>query len=132
MMLTKRMLPELPTTPEEISENIQKIHEEVNTGLEKLIAGVLEDVLKREPAENEWSVFEIISHLLFTERFLHIQMWALASGDDSVPWNDNNVLQRAPLMALYPTTAEMVERTAAHARWHCGNGESDPAAGAEE
>ncbi len=109
MMLTKRTLPDLATTPEALAQGVRKTHADVDLALTALIRDVPEDLLKREPAEGEWSVYEILSHLLFSERYLYTWMWAMASGDDAVPWNDNNVLQRAPLLALYPTTGEMLE-----------------------
>ncbi|MEP7291955.1 MAG: SRPBCC domain-containing protein [Chloroflexota bacterium] len=108
MQLTKRTPPDFSPKVEELGEIARKIHEEVSVKLDQLIAAVPEDVLQRAPAENEWSVYDNVSHLLFTERYTHIFLWTLASGDDNVPWNDNNILQRAPLDALYPTTAEMV------------------------
>ncbi len=109
MPLTKRSLPELATTPDELAEAVRRTHVAVNEALDKLLNGVPEDALKRAPAEGEWSAYEILSHLLFSERYLTIWMWTMASGDDSMQWNDNNILQRAPLLALYATTAEMLD-----------------------
>lgn len=109
MTLTKRSLPDLATTPDALAQNVRKTHVEVDLTLTELIRGVPEDLLARPPAEGEWSVVEIMSHLLFSERYLYTWMWAMASGDDAVPWNDNNILQRVPLLALYPTAAELLE-----------------------
>lgn len=109
MTLTKRTLPDLATTPEDLAQMVRKTHVAVDLALTELIKDVPEEVLKAEPAGGEWSVYEIMSHLLFSERYLYTWMWAMASGDDAVPWNDNNILQRAPLLALYSTTHEMLE-----------------------
>lgn len=109
MTLAKRTLPNVATTPDGLAQSIRKTHAEVDLALTELIKDVPEEVLKAEPADSEWSVYEILSHLLFSERYLYTWMWAMASGDDAVPWNDNNILQRAPLLALYPTTQEMLE-----------------------
>lgn len=109
MTLTKRKLPDVATTPEALAKVVRKMHVEVDLALTELLRDVPEDLLQRAPAENEWSVYEILSHLLFSERYLYTWMWAMASGDDAVPWNDNNILQRAPLLALYPTTREMLD-----------------------
>ena len=46
--------------------------------VEAALRGVPEEVLRRKPSENKWSMMEIVAHLVFTEQFFLLRYGAMA------------------------------------------------------
>ena len=107
MTLSKRPLPDIPPTPSALAEVLRDIHAQINQEFDQMLDGVPEEALAYHPAEGEWNVREVLAHLIFSERHSHLTVWGSAGGDDAVPWPDNTILQLAPLLAAYPTAAEL-------------------------
>jgi len=67
MLLSKRPLPDIPTSPAELAAALAKIHAEVNTELDKVLEGVSETQASARPSTGEWSAKEILGHLVVGE-----------------------------------------------------------------
>lgn len=108
MTLSGRPAPEFEAVPEGLATRAEALATEVLAELETLLADVTETEANQIPAPNEWSVNENLAHIIWTERFTHMYMWGIVGGDDSIPWPDNNRTQQATLLAVYPTTADLM------------------------
>lgn len=107
MTLTKRPIPDIPA-PAELAQRWQKNHQELDAELDALFAGVTDEAAARKPAPAEWSAKEVLAHLIWTERNMHMWMWAMVAGDDSTPFPDNNPTSLIGTLAVYPTLAELI------------------------
>jgi len=72
MQLSGRPKPELPSSAKELAERTGKIYEQVNKELDVLFEGVSEERASRRPAPEEWNAKEVLAHLIYSERWLHL------------------------------------------------------------
>jgi membrane-associated protease RseP (regulator of RpoE activity) len=76
MTLSGRPIPEVPDSAKALSERIAKIYEQTNDELESLLDGVNEEEASFRPEQEEWSAKEVLAHLIFNERWLHLAITA--------------------------------------------------------
>ena len=114
--LSAFQMPEVPPTAEALVEASQAIYREFNAAVSEMIAGVTEAEAGRQPAPGEWSVKELLAHLVACERDL--QSWAaeLLNGgnnageaQDSLEYRPNVTVRLAALVARYPTLPALLE-----------------------
>ncbi|MBZ0284496.1 MAG: SRPBCC domain-containing protein [Anaerolineae bacterium] len=108
MKLSGRPAPDVPATVEGLVERLTATQRTLDSELDSLLADVTETEAAYNPAPNEWNIKEVVAHLIWTERFNQMWIWGNIGGDDSIPWPDNNRAQLEPLLAVYPTMAELV------------------------
>ncbi|GIK67184.1 MAG: hypothetical protein BroJett018_49780 [Chloroflexota bacterium] len=108
MTLSARPTPEFPRTINDLADTLEKRHAEQDALIDELLANHPEAVLGMSPAENEWSVREVLAHLLFTEHFYQVWTCHLVMRRPSPYWPMNPPAQRAGFLAAYPTTPELV------------------------
>jgi len=118
MTLSRRPLPAAPADGAALAAAVRAIHAREISALEAFLAGVVETEAGRRPAPGEWSVKEILAHILDGERATLDFIAEVLT--DSVRWNDDfdneNVALPAGLLAVAPTLADLVrEIKAAHA-----------------
>jgi len=87
MELSRRPLPEIPSTAQELAEAIRKIQIELDAGLARCFEGVSEAEALRQPAPGEWSAKETVAHFIISERETHAWIADLISGDER--WSDS-------------------------------------------
>ncbi|MGD8752328.1 MAG: SRPBCC domain-containing protein, partial [Anaerolineales bacterium] len=76
MTLSGRPIPEIPESAEDFSKRIASIYKQLDEELDAVLEGVNEEQASRRPAKEEWSAKEVIAHLIFNERWLHITITA--------------------------------------------------------
>ncbi len=115
--------PRLPATGAALAKSARGVHRRINTQITKLTRGLSEAGAARPPKKGEWSVKQLIAHLILTERDL--QSWAAqmlidgALGDDLEmrpnvnPRVDALVARLKTLAALRRELAAAQEETAA-------------------
>lgn len=103
MTLTKRPEPNVPAAPAELAERLRATHAQLNAELDAVLAGVPEAILAQPPAPGEWSVNDVLAHLIWSERFLQTLHHGVSGGDDYIAWPDNGVLHLAGILGAYPT-----------------------------
>ena len=108
MKLGSRPAPDVPATPAALAEKLRAAHEKLNAELDEVLQGVSEEEASRHPAPGEWSVKENLAHLIWAERWQQLYAWSMVFGEDNVPWQDNNPVHQAPILAQYPTLADLV------------------------
>jgi uncharacterized protein YndB with AHSA1/START domain len=67
MTLSPRPLPEIPTTVAGLAEALKHVYHQEEAELEDVLKGVTEEEASYKPAENEWSVKEVLAHLIHSE-----------------------------------------------------------------
>lgn len=112
MTLSRRPLPPTPTSGAELAAGVRAIHERDLAVLAEVLQGATEAETGRRPAEGEWSVKEILVHLLANERGAPDTIAELLT--DSSRWYDEfdneNVARNAGAIAVYGTAAELVNQ----------------------
>lgn len=108
MTLSERPKPEVPATVAEVATNFKEANTTALTGLRELLQGVPETALVQRPAPEEWSVNDVLAHLIWAEKHQQILLWAMYGGEDYVPWTGNNAVQLAGILAVYPTSGELL------------------------
>lgn len=109
MLLSKRPLPAIPATPAQLAAEVQKIHDQVNGELDKVLEGVSEAEASVRPAADEWSVKEVLCHLIIGERgtqsFIAEQLDGHARQYDS--FGGNIDAPHTALLAVHSTAKEL-------------------------
>lgn len=112
MTLSRRPLPAPPTDGPALAAAARAIHEREMAALEAFLADVAESEAGRRPAPAEWSVKEMLAHVLNSERSLPDVVAEVLT--DSGRWNDDfdneNVARNAGTLAIYPSLAELVQQ----------------------
>jgi hypothetical protein len=108
MTLSQRPVVDVPSTPAELAEKVTALNAELIGEMDALLAGLPEETLAQRPTATMWSINENIAHLIWAERWLHQWLWSSVGGVDDLAWPDNNPVQRAGILAVYPTSANLI------------------------
>ncbi len=108
MELGKRSMPELPHTVAELAARMLETYDGLAAELDKLIKNVPEHTLAAAPQPGEWSANQNLAHLIWSERFLQMDMWNIYGGGFGIDWPDNNVLQLAGILTNHPTSDDLM------------------------
>jgi uncharacterized protein YndB with AHSA1/START domain len=112
MDLSGRPLPEVPATPVAFAEAIHEHHAAVDGELEAFLEGVTEEEASFRPAPDEWTVKEILAHLIASTRGWHSFLIDMINDDE--PWYDrweshtNVPARNKAILAAYPTIPELL------------------------
>jgi len=86
MELSKRPIPEIPQSPLELSKKLSAIYLEVEDQLNQFLDDITEEEAAFKPDSDEWSVNEILAHLIQGERFYHFYVTEIVGGQER--WSD--------------------------------------------
>jgi hypothetical protein len=112
MELSGRPLPEVPATPVAFAEAIHEHHAAVDGELKAFLEGVTEEEASFRPAPDEWTVKEILAHLVASTRGWHSFLIDMINDDE--PWYDrweshtNVPARNKAILAAYPTIPELL------------------------
>lgn len=84
MELSKREIPEIPSTPAELGNRIQATQQAIDVDMDLLINGMSDDIASRRPGPKDWNTKEIIAHLLHYERYLQNRINDLVFSQEEV------------------------------------------------
>jgi uncharacterized protein YndB with AHSA1/START domain len=108
LTLGHRPAPDVPDTPADFAAQLAGIYADLDAELDAMLAGVSVDEAQFKPALEEWSILEVLAHLVTVER--GTQMAAATQITDGVldgfPYNPHAWL--AGVTTVYPTLAAMV------------------------
>jgi hypothetical protein len=68
MQLSKRPLPAIPTSGKEFADALRNLYAPFEAELDKTLAGVTEEQAAYRSAEKEWSIKDVLAHLIIGER----------------------------------------------------------------
>jgi len=120
MKLSRRPLREIPWDAGTLAEAVNKGNAEFNKMLEELLKGVTEEEASFKPTPTEWSIKEVIAHLIHSERGGQNDVADLLKGQERI-YDDNpgNVQAHVEAtIATYPTLASIL------AEYHCASQET--------
>ena len=109
--LSRRPIPEIPPTTAELAQKIAQLYSELEAELDKFFGAVSDTEASFKIGPNEWSVKEVLAHLIHSERFLQLNLAEVAGGYER--WADDfggnlNASVQATVSA-YPTLQELLE-----------------------
>lgn len=67
-------IPDLPATAQELAARVRELNAEVRAAMRSLLEGLSDEEASRRPAQNEWSIKELVAHFVLCER--DFQGWA--------------------------------------------------------
>jgi uncharacterized protein YndB with AHSA1/START domain len=111
MELSKRALPEIPTTAAGLAKRVGDLYAELGAELEKCFEGVTEAEASFKALPSDWSAKDVVCHLLAGERDGHSTIaetiWGIQRYYDS--FGDNINERHAALQAVFPTYRELLD-----------------------
>jgi uncharacterized protein YndB with AHSA1/START domain len=66
--LSGRQWPTIPDDPRDMAKSVRTIYDRIEARIDELIAGLDDEMAAVRPSAEEWSVKEILAHLILTER----------------------------------------------------------------
>jgi uncharacterized protein YndB with AHSA1/START domain len=82
--LSKRPIPASPAPPTDLAREGHEVYGEVLTKLDGVLEGVTEEEACHKASPGEWSIKEVLAHLLINERWSHFS-WALIEEGNKFP-----------------------------------------------
>jgi uncharacterized protein YndB with AHSA1/START domain len=106
--LSLRPVPEIPATPAELSQVVAQLYEQGDQVLESTLEGVSEQEASFKIAPAEWSVKEVLAHLIHTERDWQFAINKWISGEDTGYAPNLDARIRATVSA-FPTIPDLMQ-----------------------
>jgi uncharacterized protein YndB with AHSA1/START domain len=108
--LSRRQLPEIPATHNDLVTRLRELQDEVNTELDALLAEVSEEEANYRLAPDSWNAKQAVAHMIATE--FDTQAW-VASMEEGVDveniYHSNTDIRLKGIIAAYPTLKELGE-----------------------
>jgi hypothetical protein len=116
MELSKRPEPEIPLDPEALGKLVRKIYDEAINTLEQHLEEVSERVADHKASPKDWSIKEVLAHLIHTERNWAINIAEIVGGyprwaDD---WGGNIEAHIQATITAYPTVPALLDELKAN------------------
>jgi uncharacterized protein YndB with AHSA1/START domain len=109
MELSRRPVPEIPASVPAMVEIMQKRYDQIQEQLDQLLEGVSDAEAAHKPAADEWSVNEVLTHLIHGERDGHNFITSQVGGQ--ALWSDdyagNLALRTNATLAALPTVVDL-------------------------
>lgn len=109
MPLSSRPAPNIPDDPAEFAEQIQQLYTQLDAQLDELLEGVSDAEASISPAAGEWSLKEILCHLIASERGTQFGIAVQLNGQALTAFPNNPAAPTAALLAVYPTLTQLVQ-----------------------
>lgn len=111
MELSRRPLPEIPPTAVAFGKAVHAINVEADGLLDEALQGVTEKEADFKPAPDEWSINEVIAHLIHGERDNQSYINDLVYSQERVSdgYGDNLPARIAATVAAYKTNPKLIE-----------------------
>lgn len=101
-------VPQVPETQAELIQILEKSYADEYRRLQEALVNVTEEAANWKPAPEEWSIKEVLAHLIHTERDNQVGMHTLML-DEDFDWVDNTLERGVATIAAYPTIAELMD-----------------------
>jgi len=109
MELSRRPIPDIPDSIVELSIALEKKYLEIEPQLNEFLGGITEEEAGFKPSSDEWSVKEVLAHLIQGERFYQFYVAELVGSQER--WSDDYAgnLQASitAIVEIYPTLADI-------------------------
>jgi hypothetical protein len=110
MELSRRPIPQVSATAEELAEQVREKYATGLSALGKALANVSEAKAAKRARPDAWSARDVLAHLILTERHLLEDLDDLIAGYPrlSDEWGGNSDLHVRAVVATYKTTGDML------------------------
>lgn len=109
--LSQRPLPKIPSTSQALSQAVQSLYAYAHNMLEDVLQGVSESEAEFKPAREEWSIKEVIAHLIHVERDTQAYINDVVFSQERVSdgYSDNLNARVAATAHVFQTTSHLLE-----------------------
>jgi uncharacterized protein YndB with AHSA1/START domain/uncharacterized damage-inducible protein DinB len=109
--LSRRTMPDVPSTPEALGEVVSKAYVEINKDLAQILRGVSDEKGGRPPKPGEWSAKHVLAHLIAVERDIHSSITKMVAGQETwqQDWEGNMRLRLDAVINAYPTLQALLQ-----------------------
>jgi membrane-associated protease RseP (regulator of RpoE activity) len=100
----------LPDTPEELAKEIENQSSKALEALEQALVGITDAEASWTPGEDEWSIKDILVHLIHNERDTHTWINDLVSGQERAydEWPGDNLFRIRATLVAYPRLDDLL------------------------
>lgn len=111
MELSKRPLPDMPSTAEGLAGALRKRYADCDAQLAACFDGVGEEEASHEPGPDEWSAKDVLCHLIAGERDTHSWIVNLIGGEEAWwdNWAGNLGYRHAGILSAFASAPELLE-----------------------
>lgn len=111
MELSRRPLPEIPPNVKALGDTLKKLNAQTDEEIKQALQGVSDAEASFKPAPGEWSVKEILAHLIHDERDKHGYITELVFSEERVSdgYGDNLPARTSATVAVYQTMDALLE-----------------------
>jgi membrane-associated protease RseP (regulator of RpoE activity) len=107
--LLPRPAPSVPETAADFAGQIRQLCDQLDAQLDELLEGVSDEEASIPPAEGEWSIKEILCHLIASERGNQFSIAVQLDGQALTVFPNNPAAPTAALLTVYPTLSQLVQ-----------------------
>jgi len=100
-------VPKVPNSRAELIGLLEKSYEAEYQKLQAALTGISEESADWKPASQEWSIKEVLAHLIHTERDNQSGLHSMLL-DEEFDWYDNTLERGIATIAAYPTIPELM------------------------
>lgn len=104
-------VPQVPETHAELIQNLEESYAAEYHKLQEALANITDETASWKPAPEEWSIKEVLAHLIHTERDNQVGMHTLLL-DEDFEWVDNTLERGLATIAAFPSIAELMDELA--------------------
>ena len=114
MVLSGRKIPPIPATPAELSEQVRRRYLRDEAALTEFLSGITDMEASYQPGPDEWSVKQVLAHLIQGERYNHQWIGELIGGHEGAydDYSGNQALRLSATIHAFPTVADMAAELA--------------------
>jgi len=110
MKLSGRSIPEIPPTPQALSQKVAESYKKAKADLSEALAGVSETAASFKPSPEEWSAKETLAHLIHSERGLQNGIQDIVGSYEPIYDDGSNLPARiAATLQVFPTLKDLLE-----------------------
>ncbi len=109
MRLSSRQVPEVPPQSKDLAKAVQNVYAELSAELDQILAGVTEEEASQSPAEGEWSVKEVLAHLIYATRDPLMWVGTLIAGNEMLAFPDNSPAMIEAAVESYGTLPNLLD-----------------------
>lgn len=113
MELKPQQIVEVPRDPNELADRLAALYAQAREALNDVLDGVTEEQANAIVAPEEWTIRQIVAHLIAAERDEQTSISLVMDGSNDVfNYNNNSLVRIEPLIRSYPTLPELVAAVA--------------------
>jgi len=109
MVLAGRKVPDIPLNRAGLAEQVRRRYARDEAALGDFLAGITDLEASYQPGADEWSVKQVLAHLIQGERFNHQWIGELVGGHEGAydDYTGNQSLRLAATIHAFPTVADL-------------------------